>query len=123
MVGLRQHIIILELSSFSSTRRLRGPKKAYPGRRATVYHQDAARYEVPPALTASRSAPSHLTSPHLMHPAAAAAAGHLHGSTHGRVLPAPCPWARQTCSTGAVYKSSLTSPRRHPDLQAERQAS
>jgi hypothetical protein len=23
-------------------------------------------------------------------------------------LPAPCPWARQTCSTGMVYKSSLS---------------
>lgn len=38
-------------------------------------------------------------------------------------LPAPCSWARQTCSTGAVYKSSLTSRPSLPDLQAERQAS
>lgn len=43
-------------------------------------------------------------------------------------LPAPSPWARQTCSTGAVDKSSLSHPRRacspswrprrQPDLQA-----
>lgn len=38
-------------------------------------------------------------------------------------LPAPCSWARQTCSTGAVYKSSLPSRPCQPDLQAERQAS
>lgn len=36
-------------------------------------------------------------------------------------LPAPCPWARQTCSTGAVYKSSLSHAltlRCQPDLHA-----
>lgn len=36
-------------------------------------------------------------------------------------MPAPCPWARQTCSTGAVYKSSLShalTPRCQPDLHA-----
>jgi hypothetical protein len=37
-------------------------------------------------------------------------------------LPAPCPWARQTCSTGVVYKSSLSHShslsRCQPDLHA-----
>lgn len=72
------------------------------------------------ALTASRFLlSSHLTSCILRPPQQQ----DTRGTTHGRVLPAPFPWARQTCSTGAVNKSSLTSLRRHPDLQAERQAS
>jgi hypothetical protein len=74
------------------------------------------------ALTASRFLlSSHLTSCILRPPQQQ----DTRGTTHGRVLPAPFPWARQTCSTGAVYKSSLTLLRRQPDLQvqAERQAS
>lgn len=66
MVGLRQHIIILELSSFSSTRRLRGPKKAYPGRRATVYPpgRSTVRGTSRTDSLTLRSLSPHLTSSH-----------------------------------------------------------
>ena len=107
----------------ASFRRRLSTRKSLPQRQDSRQFraQQRTRYFPTDSLTRAPSLSPHLTSCILRPPQQQ----DTRGTTHGRVLPAPFPWARQTCSTGAVYKSSLTLLRRQPDLQvqAERQAS
>jgi hypothetical protein len=123
--ALRQHVArLFSSASFlclvpSEAQHPKKPTQRQDSRQLRAQHR--TRYFPTDSLTRAPSLSPHLTSCILRQPQQQ----DTRGTTHGRVLPAPFPWARQTCSTGAVYKSSLTLLRRQPDLQvqAERQAS